>query len=103
MEDTTKIETGKKFAKKITSKMADAMHNEVRNLEDTQLRSIIKLAKGFSTTNCGWVEYAIKDTIIALCENAIRHNKFMRKLKKASTGESKPTTQPKQLSQTKTK
>lgn len=78
-----KVQKGNKWAKGQISFAVRQMRTPLFKMTIPQLRSIIKTAKGFTQTNCGWDSYWAKDLIIKYAEDQIRNIKMMDKLKKS--------------------
>lgn len=77
---------GKKWAKRKINTICLAVLSLVEKMTDKELRALIKTAGQFSTTNCGWLDYAVGPIITEVAKNQLKFNKNKRDDKRRKRG-----------------
>lgn len=73
---------GKRSAKRFTGKLTEMVLQAFKELSEKELQAVIKTASQYSTTNCGWSEYRMKDVIVNFATDILKWKKERRKLGK---------------------
>lgn len=72
-------------SREFTRKITDYIFDEANKLSDKELNNLIRRCKRFTQTNCSWLEYQIKDSLIDVANGVLRHRKYMRQKDAPST------------------
>lgn len=59
------------MTKKIISKLAQNLKNDITDLNKAELKKLIKECSGLTDSNCWWVEYRLKDAVKSIAENEL--------------------------------
>lgn len=70
----------KKKIKGIISEISYSFVHPLVRLSDQELRAVIKIAEGFTTTNCGWTSYRMKDAIISIASKELAERAYQKKV-----------------------
>ncbi len=62
---------GKKYGSKKAYELAVKMWDEIRVMDRPELEALILTCKQFTNTNCGWIEFNCKESIISLAKERL--------------------------------
>lgn len=51
-------------AEELISRHAGELWESIHELSGVELTRLIRTAENFTTTNCGWMSYAMRDTVV---------------------------------------
>lgn len=69
-------------ARDFTRNVSDYIFEETNKLSDRELHYLIRRCKSFTDTNCSWLEYQIKDSLIDVAQGVLRSRKYQRQKEK---------------------
>lgn len=70
--ETSMKRPGRKESRNQIKSMVNGLREPMINMTKRQLLAVVKEAKSFTQTNCGWSEYWCKDIIIKFAEDQIK-------------------------------
>jgi hypothetical protein len=65
-------------SKKFTKMISNYVWNETGRLSDKELIKIIKRCRRFTTANCGWIEYDIRNILIECAELHVKDKELLK-------------------------